>query len=511
MGTILAVILIMPFAVALLAWCSGPRVAKSLTVACGVSVFGLALALVPEAGSRTVSVFGGWLRADALSVVFLVATTFVYAVTSIFALGYLHRPEPGASGAQDTRRFWARFNLTTFSTPAEPGSDLYARRFWAGLNLFAWSMALAPIVNSLALMWVTIEVTTVISALLVAIDDTDRASEASWKYVLIASMGLGLALVATIIIYYAGSTVLGSGYELFFGPLLGAAKHFPPGAVRLAFVLAVLGYGTKMGLFPVHTWLPDAHSEAPTPVSAMLSGSLLAIAFYGILRYYQIAIRTLGAGFPREVMLAFGIASLALAALYLLSQRDLKRLFAYSSVEHMGILMIGMSFGVRIAVVGVLIQVLAHAAAKSTAFFGAGSVMRRIGTKDMSKIRGGIGLLPWSGPMLVLAILALSAAPPFGIFRGEFLIVAGGLATPDHAAAAVLVVLVSVAFLGLSWFGTQTMGTPTPEGAIRGETSAWIVAAMVVGLLALALLGIHPPGQLDHLLTRAASELGPPR
>ncbi len=512
MGAILVVILVMPVVVGLVAWRSSPALAGGLTVSAGVATFGLALALVPGVGSHSVLALDSWLRADALSVVFLVATAFLYAVTSIFAVGYLHGPKREPREVLDgSRRLGGPLNLITFSTPAEPGTLLYSQRFWAGLNFFAWSMAVAPIVNSLALLWVAIEITTVISALLVAIDNTEGATEASWKYVLIASMGLGIALVATIVIYYAGSTVLGSGYELFFDPLLRAAPRFPPGIVRLAFVLAVLGYGTKMGLFPVHTWLPDAHSEAPTPVSALLSGSLLTIAFYAILRYYQIAIRSVGVAFPREVLLAFGIASLVLAALYLLSQRDLKRLFAYSSIEHMGILMIGMSFGVTIAVVGVLIHVLAHAAAKATAFFGAGSVMRRLGTKDMTQIRGGIGLLPWSGPMLVLAILGLSAAPPFGIFRSEFLIVYGGLSDPQDVAVAILVAGVTMAFFGLSWYGTQAMVTPAPEGAIRGETSGWIVAAMLVGLIALAMLGIHPPAQLDHLLARAAAELGPPR
>jgi hydrogenase-4 component F len=510
-STILVVIVVMPFVVGLVAWSSPPRLAGGLTVVAGIATFGLALTLVAGVGSHPVLALGSWLRADALSVVFLVATAFLYAVTSIFAIGYVHGPQREPREDLNGPRRLGGLNLIRFSTPAEPGTVLYTRRFWAGLNLFAWSMAVSPLVNSLALLWVAIEITTVISALLVAIDNTDGATEASWKYVLIASMGLGIALVATIVIYYAGSTVLGSGYELFFDPLLRAAHQFPPGVVRLAFVLAVLGYGTKMGLFPVHTWLPDAHSEAPTPVSALLSGSLLTIAFYAILRYYQIAIRAVGVVFPRQVLLAFGIGSLVLAALYLLRQRDLKRLFAYSSIEHMGILMIGMSFGVTIAVVGVLIHVLAHAAAKATAFFGAGSVMRRLGTKDMSKIRGGIGLLPWSGPMLVLAILGLSAAPPFGIFRSELLIVYGGLSDPQDVAAAILVALVTMAFFGLSWYGTQTMVTPTPEGAIRGETSGWIVAAMLVGLIALAVLGIHPPGQLDHLLTRAAAELGPAR
>jgi hydrogenase-4 component F len=482
-GWDLLVVLIAPFVVAVVCWWAPVAVGRALTVAAGALTFVLAVLLVPAA---TTTAAGGWLRADALSVVFLVAVAFLYATTALFAVGYV-----------------------------QPAGDIevaarYNRRFFAGLNLFAWSMAMAPLVNGFALLWVAIEVTTVISALLVAIDDTDGAAEAAWKYVLIASMGLGIALLATIVMYYAGSSVFGGAYDLFYPQLLGAAGRFPAEVVRLSFALAVLGYGTKMGLVPVHTWLPDAHSEAPTPISALLSGSLLAVSFYAILRFYQVTVRAVGPAFPRNVLLAFGLASLALAALSLASQRDLKRLFAYSSVEHMGILAIGMSFAAPIAVVGVLLHVLAHAAAKGTAFFGAGSVVRKFGTKDMDRIRGGIGALPWSGPMLVLAVLALCALPPFGIFRSEFLIVSGGLSDPRDAVAAVLVVLVTLATLGLTWFSSQTMLTPDPhpDGTTSGETSAWIVAAMAVGLVALAVLGVHPPGQLSDLLTRAAHELG---
>jgi hydrogenase-4 component F len=480
LGWDLLVILIAPFAVSIACLWAPPTLGKLLTVGSGALTFVLALLLIPAAVTRAA---GDWLRVDALSVVFLVAVTFLYAASALFAVGYVR---PG--GDPDTA---ARYN----------------RRFFAGLNLFAWSMAMAPLVNGLALLWVAIEVTTVVSALLVAIDDTPGATEAAWKYVLIASMGLGIALLATVVMYYAGSSVFGDTYQLFYPKLLGGAARFPADVVRLSFVLAVLGYGTKMGLVPVHTWLPDAHSEAPTPISAMLSGALLAVSFYAILRFYQITVAAIGPTFPRDVLLAFGIASLLLAALYLASQRDLKRLFAYSSVEHMGVLAIGMSFAAPIAVVGVLLHVLAHAAAKGTAFFGAGSVLRKFGTKDIDRVRGGVGALPWSGPMLVLAVLGLCAMPPFGIFRSEFLIVSGGLSDPSDAVAAVLVVLVTLATLGLTWFSSETMLTPTPQGVVRGETSVFIVAAMILGLAALALLGVHPPGQLSDLLTRAAHEL----
>ena len=485
MGWDLLLLLIVPLAVSLACLAVPSRVAGSLTLVSGALTFVLAVLLWSRTEPATA--LSGWLRVDALSTVFLTAAAFLYAVTAVFAVGYLH-------------------------AVGDPHSvSRYTRRFYAGFNLFAWATALTPVVNGLALLWVAVEVTTVISALLVAIDDTDGATEAAWKYVLIASLGLGIALLATVIMYYAGSQVFGTTYELFYPKLIGSASGFPHAVVRVSYVLAVLGFGTKMGLVPVHTWLPDAHSEAPTPVSALLSGSLLAVSFYAILRYYQIAVRALGPTFPRNVLLAFGLASLLLAALSLINQRDIKRLFAYSSVEHMGILAIGMSFSAPIAVVGVLLHVLSHAAAKGTAFFGAGSVLRKTGTKDMSRIRGGVGALPWSGPMLVLAVLGLCAMPPSGLFRSEFLIVAGGLSDPRDAVVAVLVVLVTTASLGLAWFGTNTLLTPTPEGTTKGEISWWIVGAMIIGLAALTVLGVHPPSQLSGLLDRAAAELGAPR
>ena len=490
MAGVLLVLVTLPFVVAVVSWFLPVGAAKLLTVGTAATTFGLSLSLVPRVLDHAAVSAGSELRANALSVVFLVATAFLYFATAVFCVGYLH-VEPGRGGVR------------------------YGRRFYAGLNLFCWAMVVAPLVSGLALLWVAVEVTTVVSALLVAIDDTDGATEAAWKYVLVASLGLGIALLSTVVMYYAGSAVLGGAYDPTFTSLLSAGRHLPPDVVRLSFVLAVLGYGTKMGLVPVHTWLPDAHSEAPTPVSALLSGALLATSFYAILRFYQVAVRAVGPAYPRNVLLVFGIASLLLAALYLLRQRDLKRMLAYSSVEHMGILAIGMSFGVQLAVVGVLLHVLAHSAAKSTAFFGAGSVVRKFGTKDMATIRGGVGALPWSGSMLVAAVLALSAMPPFGIFRSEFLIVAGGLSVPRDGVAAVLVVLVTVAFLGLSWSTTTTMLTPAAgHGAAavaKGEVSAWIVASMVLGLGALVVLGVHLPADLSRLLSHAATELGAPR
>ena len=389
MSSLLVAIVVLPFVVAVVTYVAPVAFSRILTVVSGVLTFGLSLALVPTTAAHTQVTSGGVLRADALSVVFLVATTFLYAATAIFAVRL-----PAPAGVR--RRGEAlRAALLRRAEPVLLVDGRGAARQRTGSALGGDR-------------------------------DHDGHLGAARRHRRHRRGDRGGVEVRAHRVARSRHRparhdhhVLRRDHCLRFvlRPLLheapGRARTASrPDVVRLAFVLAVLGFGTKMGLVPVHTWLPDAHSEAPTPVSALLSGSLLAVSFYAILRYFQIAVRTLGPVFPRNVLLIFGLASLLLAALYLLSQRDLKRLLAYSSVEHMGILAIGMSFGAPIAIVGVLLHVLAHAAAKGTAFFGAGSVVRKFGTKDMTKIRGGIGALPWSGPDAGRAVLgSLGHAP----------------------------------------------------------------------------------------------------
>ena len=480
MSDILLALALLPLLGVLAPFLVSPRLAGMVGAGCGVGTFALVLALVgPVASGRTPQV--GILRVDALSVVFLLATSFLYATTTIYTIGYLHEAHASAR---------------------------YSRLLLAGLSLFAWSMLIAPMANGLALIWIAVEVTTVVSALLVAIDDTDWASEAAWKYIVIGSTGLGIALLATIFMYYAGAQVLGPSYDLDLVPLLAQAGSLPHTPVLLAFCLAVLGFGTKVGLVPMHTWLPDAHAEAPAPVSALLSGSLLAVSFYAVLRFYQVAAGTLGPTTPQRVLLVFGVASLLLAALYLLDQRDIKRMLAYSSIEHMGILAIGVSFGAPIALGGVLLHVLAHAAAKGNAFMGAGVLTHAFATKEVALIRGARAVLPVSAPLFLGAVLALSALPPFGIFRSEFQIVAGGLSSGRGQWAAVLVVLVTVAFFGLVGTSTRVVVGPAARSVVAAEPSALMVVAALAGLLALLVLGVHPPAALNELLTRGAGLLG---
>ena len=499
MSTLLVLLVALPALTTLACVVVPRRAAAALTVATGMATFALAMALIGPATDHTLTALR-YLRADALSVVFVLATAFLYMTTAIYTVGYQAAEAATVAAGAEDRHIFAR----------------YSRFFYIGLNAFAWSMLAAPLVNGLALLWIAVEITTVVSALLVALDDTEGATEAAWKYVLIASSGLGIALLATIFMYYAGSTVLGESYDLAFDPLLRGAANMPHTPVALAFVLAVVGFGTKVGLFPVHTWLPDAHAEAPTPVSALLSGSLLAVSFYAILRFYQISITALGTRFPQLVLLVFGAASLLLAALYLLEQRDIKRLLAYSSVEHMGIMTIGVSFGVPLALAGVLLHVLAHAAAKGNAFMGAGVLVRKYGTKELHRIRDAMSRLPWSAPMFLMTVFALAAMPPFGLFRSEFQIIAGGLTDHRNAAAVALVCLVTVAFAGLTAATTWMLfapsraegpGAATAAAMERSEPNIWMVVPVVMGMLALLVLGLAPPGDLIQLLTHAANDL----
>ena len=519
-------IVILPVAATLASYLLDAVWRRAATLVAGVITLMLAIVVASKvAGGGRISV-GSLLGADPLSAIFLVVTAFLYAATALFSIGYL-----GSRGGSKAGAYPDRFD----------------KRFFTGLNIFCGAMSTALLLSNIALVWVSIEVTTVVSALLVSLEDTDGSSEAAWKYILIASMGLGLSLIGVLVLSAAAAPVLGASHALQIG-YLEHAHGLPAKTTELAFIFAVIGFGTKMGLAPMHTWLPDAHSEAPTPVSALLSGSLLAVSFYAILRFEQPTIINAGGTFPHDVLASFGVISLLIAALFLLVQRDVKRMFAYSSVEHMGIIAIGASFGVPVALAGVMLHVVSHGLAKGTAFFGAGSFKAKFGTLEIGRISGGISALPWSGPLLLAAVAALSALPPFAIFRSEFMIAYGGMKSGGGIGVVVLLVLVTLAFGGLSWntikmiMSPDAAGAGAGQGAVGGlgaaagqgaaaglggdsdqggdggdnpgavggrggEPSVWMVVPMLAGIAGLLLLGIHPPAGFLHLMDSAAREL----
>jgi hydrogenase-4 component F len=483
----LYVILTVPLAVALLCLATSWREARMATLVAGAVTLALGVALaVHVADGRVIRGAGGWLRLDSLGAVFLIATGLLYAVAAAFSIGYLAGRE------------------------RESGFAGYARRYGALLNVFAWSMVLVPLAADFGTLWVAVELTTIVSALLVAIDRTDAALEASWKYVLIASTGLGIALLAIILLYATGTSALGQAYIPRFERLLGVAPRLSHDTVRLSFVVAMVGFGTKVGFFPTYTWLPDAHSEAPAPVSALLSGSLLAAAFYAILRFFQVAVAAGQQAFAQHVLVVFGAVSLVVASLFVLRQANFKRLLAYSSIEHMGIIALGIGFGAPLAVAGALLHVITHASAKGLAFLGSGALLRRYDTKEVADVRGAGIVVPYSGPMFMAAALALSGLPLSGVFRTEFQIVAGGFSRPQYVGVALLIVFANVACFGILWHvGRMVLGAPD-DGVRPGERSWWMVGAMAACLVVVVALGVHVPGDLSELISSAARRLSDP-
>jgi hydrogenase-4 component F len=485
-----------PLVAVLVTLVDGWRLARAATLVSGIVslVLVITIAVTVEHG-RVLAAADGWLRVDSLGAVFLLATGLMYAIAGVFSIGYLAVDQEHA----DFPRF--------------------AKRYFAYLNLFGWTMLLVPLAADFGTLWVAVELTTIISALLVAIDRTDAALEASWKYILIASSGLGIALLSIIVMYATGTHVLGSEYIPRFERFLQHAGGLSREAVALAFVLSVVGFGTKVGFVPMHTWLPDAHSEAPAPVSAMLSGSLLSAAFYAILRFFQVVVATGQRSFAEHVLIVFGVISLAAASLFVIRQRNYKRLLAYSSIEHMGIIALGIGFGAPLAVAGALLHVVTHAAAKGLAFFGAGSLLRGYDTKEVEGITDAGRMMPWTGSMFLAAALALSGLPLSGVFRSEFEIVAGGFARPQYVAVTILLVCVNVAFFGVIWHAARMVLSRSPEVAGEGspggavaasEQSAWMIAGMLGCLFVSVALGVHLPAQLGSLLSNAGHRLAVP-
>jgi hydrogenase-4 component F len=494
MSWALYTILAVPLVAVLLTLLDGWRLARAATLVSGLISFGLAIAIAINVDhGRVLDTADGWLRVDSLGAVFLLATGLLYAMAGVFSIGYL--------GVEETR----------------PGFAPFAKRYFALLNLFGWTMLLVPLAADFGTLWVAVELTTIISALLVAIDRTDAALEASWKYVLIASSGLGIALLSIILMYSTGTHVLGTAYIPRFTRFLTHAHGLSPDAVRLAFVLSLVGFGTKVGFVPVHTWLPDAHSEAPAPVSAMLSGSLLVAAFYAILRFFQVAVANGDRQFAEHALIVFGVISLVAASFFVLRQGNFKRLLAYSSIEHMGIVALGVGFGAPLAVAGALLHVITHASAKGLAFFGTGSLLRGYGTKEVEGVTDAGRRMPWTGPMFMAAALALAGLPISGVFRSEFEIVVGGFARPQYVGVTILLVFVNLAFFGIIWHVGRMVLSPSADPAAGassrpavGERSPWMIAGMLGCLFVVVALGVHLPGDLSALLTNAGHRLAAP-
>jgi hydrogenase-4 component F len=363
-------------------------------------VLSLSLArAVLEQGSITSA--GAWLYADQLTAVFTLIIGVMGFLNGLYSIGYLrHDLEQGSIDINGLGAYYGFFHF------------------------FLLTMLFTILTNNIVLMWVGIEATTLSSAFLVGLYGHRLSLEAAWKYVLICSVGVAFALYGTVLVYANAFHVLHqAGNAVLWTEIARNAGALDPMIMKLAFVFILIGFGTKAGLFPMHTWLPDAHSEAPSPVSAMLSGVLLNCALFAIIRYYIIISQPVGTAFPRTLLLIFGALSVAVAAFSIFAQRDLKRLFAYSSIENIGLIAIGLGFGGPLGVLAALLQVINHSVAKSLLFCTSGNVLIKYGTRDLGLIRGMSKLAPWSAFLLGSGVLAISGVPPFNIFISELLTV----------------------------------------------------------------------------------------
>lgn len=480
------------------------RATAWLSAAVAILLLATTIVLAVAVGSTgPLAAAGGLVRADSLSVFMLLVIDVVALVATAGTPAYL-RGELAAG----------RASLRT------------AARHSVLVQLFLAMMALAVLAANIGLTWVAVEATTVVTAFLVGQRHTRAAVEAAWKYVVICSTGIALALLGTLLLNYA-SLHSGSGAGLGWAQLVHAAADLDPATTQLAVVLLVIGFGTKAGLAPLHAWLPDAHSQAPAPVSALMSGVLLAVAFSAILRVKAIADAALGDGFVRGILIAVALVSLVVAATLLLGQRDYKRMLAYSSIEHMGLLALGAAAGTRLAIAAVLLHMLGHGLAKSSLFLTAGHVLQAAGTSLITGVRALLGRAPALAACLGAGVVALVGFPPFSVFASELALVRAGVAAGLAWPITIGFLLVVVIAAALLWHTSQMLlGTPagapetTPAPAAArnphpltgrwGGDAATLPAA--AALLVCAVLGISL-GPLAQLIDAAAAVVatGAPR
>ena len=451
----------------------------------GVATLGVAIALaIDVSGGHSTHALSGLIYLDPLSGFFVATIAVVVALASFGSGAYLRSEEQ-------------RRDL----------SPRQVRLYFIFFAIFASMMLASFETGNLGLLWVLIEASTLASTVLVGLEAKAVSLEAAWKYIIISSFGVTMALVGTLFLYYAAGSLPGSPTEhLTWNYLFAHAGGLSPESLRLAFLLVLIGYGTKVGLAPMHTWLPDAHSEAPSPASAMLSAALLNTGMYAIIRFQALTGPALGTRYAAHALLIFGFASVIIGTLFIVLRGNFKRMFAYSSIEQMGIIAIALGFGGVLGLYGALLQILTHAIGKAVLFLTSGDIVLRYRTRLIDEVKGVLSVTPLTGAVLLLGALAVAGSPPFGLFLSEFTIVRAGLAHSSVVLVAVLLAMLVIVFVALVGAAADMTLGGAPDRPTAGpaytERSIRLLAAtpLVVGLAALVVLGVWIPGPLDALI-----------
>jgi hydrogenase-4 component F len=474
----LAGVLVIPAAAAvLLAALPGYRLTARLNVLAALLTFVTASSMFvidPESGT--------YLLVDDLNKVFIVLTTFVGFTTSVFSASYIgHEIEIG--------------RLTT----------RFVRFYHAMYQALMFAMNLALVANNIGLMWVAIEMATLTTVLMVGIYRTHEALEAAWKYFILGSVGIALALFGTILIYMAARPVIGEGVDaMVWSALMSRAAQFDPALLNVAFIFLLLGYGTKVGLAPLHAWLPDAHAEGPTPISAVLSGLLLNVALYALLRFKMLLALNPEAIAPGPLMVIMGLISCLFAAFMLYRRRDIKRMFAYSSIEHMGIIVFAFGMGGGLANFAGLLHMTMHSLTKSAIFFAVGHIAQVKGTQKIADMGGLTMTNPVLGWGLVLGVVAIAGLPPLGIFMSEFLVVSSTFAREPWLA--IILALGILVALGGLFLRLNSIAFGRPRGPTAKAEASYV--PMFAHLALVLMAGIYMPAPLVKGFENVARLLG---
>ncbi len=473
-----AILLIPAVAAALLALVPDYRIGARLNVAASLLTLLAALSLLASGRPEP----GLYLLVDDLNIVFIILNAFVGFTASVFSASYIAH-ELG----------------TGRLTPA------YLRFYHAMYQIMMFGMNLAFVSNNIGLMWVAVELATLTTVLMVGIYRTHEALEAAWKYFILGSVGIALALFGTILVYMAAQPVIGEGSGAMVWTLLVAnAAALDPALLNLAFVFLLLGYGTKVGLAPLHAWLPDAHAEGPTPISAVLSGLLLNVALYAVLRFKILLSASPGALAPGPLMVAMGLTSLIFAAFMLYRRRDIKRLFAYSSIEHMGLIVFAFGMGGPLANFAGLLHMVMHSLTKSAIFYAVGQVAQAKGTQRLAGISGLTVSHPALGWGLVAGVVAIAGLPPSGVFMSEFLVLSSTFARAPLLAVAVAFGLLTAFGALLMHLNRMAFGAPQGDSEPVRATRAPMYAHLALVFAA----GIYLPPQLVAWFRHVAELLG---
>src|SRR3989338_1783261 len=421
------------------------------------------------------------LMIDAFSALFFLIIVSVGFLSSVYGAGYLFKEDESAIPLVKLKRYAFFFHI------------------------FLFTMLLTVCSNNLGIMWIAIEGTTLASAFLVNVDDKKSSIEAAWKYLILCTVGIALALFGIILVYYSvASGAAGAGKEfLHWTFLMEKARQLDPEIMKLAFVFVLVGYGTKMGLAPFHSWLPDAHSQAPSPVSALLSGVLLSCAAFGLVRFHSLTQVVTNSQFSGNLLILFGMLSVAVATPFILRQTDYKRLFAYSSVEHMGLVAVGFGFGGKIGIYGALLHVVNHAFTKSLLFFTSGHLLYYYRTKEIQKISGMIKKVPFLGTIFFLGVLAIAGLPPFSIFVSEFIILVSGFIAERFVICAFLLFLLALIFAGLLKHASGMVFGSGEQPAVT-KKSVLMNNVLCVGIILILVSGFYIPNFLSRLIEGAS-------